>query len=256
MSLQVPHLYHEALGQLLSTNLHTRCWNQVASLCQQLACVEGKTEQCTELLQQLAATSSGLTDSLAIAVEQAACNSSQPEYILADLLPHLHSEVAAHRQELLLSPRSLSLSAAHDEPSPSLVENHAFVSRLCLPVRQAVKDKPPSLLSLFPTLQSLIKQEQTVRSGLQGSVPGMSCHMQPVHLRLADLISLFCPQFTSAFSHLISVQQETQRAVRCGERISAQDFDSEVGAILVVITNALALSEQHLFTSRCERIGS
>ena len=218
---QVLQLDHEVVRALLSANIQTQCWDRAAGLCQQLAHAHGGTEQSAELVQQLAAISPWLTDEFACAVEKAATNSSQLQTTLADLLPQLHQALVVHRQKLLLSPQSLS--------SSSLVENYSLVSRMSLPIRAAVAKQPQNLLSLFSTLQCLVKQEQTVRSTLQGSVPGVSCQLQPLHLRVADLISLFCPQFTSAFSHLLSMQQEAQQAVSEGEAIRPNRFDSEVG---------------------------
>jgi len=52
--------------------------------------------------------------------------------------------------------------------------------------------------------------------------------MQPVHLRLADLISLFCPQFREACSHLMDVQRSVQQSMDRVQQVTRLDYNAQV----------------------------
>ena len=212
---------HARLRHLLEINIKMQCWDQAAALCQQLAVGGAVQEGQAADLSQLSALSSVLTDKLAVDVETAASVSTSSVHIKAALLlPKLHSELSAYRSQLLLSEACLS--------STSLLENFDQVAQLCQPIQDTLESRPQHMLSLFTSMQALVKQQEVVLSQLQGQSKSVSCTLQPVHLRLADLISLFCPQYRQACSHLMEVQRSVQHAMSKAQQISKLDYDPEV----------------------------
>ena len=214
-----------SLRQLLETNIKMQCWDQVSALCQQL--VEGSADQQndTASLTHLAALSSVLTDRLAVDVETAASvPSSNAQLQAAGLLPKVHRELSAYRSKLLLSDSCLS--------QMSLVEDHAQVAQLCKPVEDILIQQPQHMLSLFSSMQALVRQQQVVLNQLQGQAKSVSCMLQPIHLRLADLITLLCPQFRQACNHLMTVQSNASSAMQRAQQVSKLDYNTQVRLVL------------------------
>ncbi len=212
---------HARLRHLLEVNIKMQCWDQAAALCQQLAGGESNQQGQAADLSQLSALSSVLTDKLAVDVETAASMGTSSVHIQATLLlPKLHRELSSYRSQLLLSEVCLS--------STSLLEDFDQVAQLCQPVQDTLNSKPQHMLSLFASMQALVKQQQVVLSQLQGQTKSVSCTMQPVHLRLADLISLFCPQFREACSHLMDVQRSVQQSMDRVQQVTRLDYNAQV----------------------------
>lgn len=210
---------HVRLRHLLEVNVKMQCWDQAAALCQKLAGGDSNQSGQAAELSQLSVLSSVLTDKLAVDVETAASMGTCSVHIPL-LLPKLHRELSAYRSQLLLSEACLS--------STSLLEGFDQVAQLCQPIQDTLKSKPQHMLSLFSSMQALVKQQQVVLSQLQGQTKSVSCTLQPVHLRLSDLISLFCPQFREACSHLMDVQSNVQQSMNSAQQVTKLDYNVQV----------------------------
>ena len=236
-------LDHARLRHLLEVNIKMQCWDQAAVLCQQLtAGVANDGGQAADLTQ-LSALSSVLTDRLAVDVETAVASmgNSNVQMQAAALLPKLHRELSSYRSQLLLSDSCLS--------STSLLESFEQVARLCQPVQETLDQRPQHMLSLFTSMQAVVKQQQVVLTQLQGQTRSVSCTLQPVHLRLADLISLLCPQFRQACSHLMDVHRNAHHAMNKAQQVSRLDYSLEVGIASTSESHNMATLRHIVWTS-------